>query len=150
MISNIIKEKKYNELLCSTFKIPLNSTTLIPYNFKNDLFNIIDYDDNKKIIVNDFSINYGIYLKTEFIFYLDDLFIGIYDNKYVVSFDESELSFNFVGDNESNWMENSYGWAKSNSMKFKTLCHENFGTPINNFYPEKAFSFEEIMKMSYK
>lgn len=88
------KRKKYNELLCSTFKIPLNSTTLIPYNFKNDLFNIIDYDDNKKIIVNDFSINYGIYLKTEFIFYLDDLFIGIYDNKYVVSL--MNLNFHLI------------------------------------------------------
>ena len=149
MISNIIKERKYNELLCSTFNIPLDSTKIIPYNFKTDLFDMIDYDDNKKIIINDFSVNYGIYLKTDFIFYLDNLFIGIYDSKYIVSFDESDLSFSFVGDNESNWIENSYGWAKKYSLDFKKLCYEHFGIPINQFHPEKAFSMDDIIKMSY-
>lgn len=150
MDSSIIKSNKYKETLSYCLKINENNLKLPDYTDINQtLFKLISYDENGSVIFDDRSLNYGILLKTEFIFYLDDLYIGVFDNKYFVSFNESDLSFDFIGDNESNWLEEAFGWSFRFSDIFMKECFKEFGIPIKKFNPY-SISKNFVISLSYK
>lgn len=147
---DIIKSKKYKEILCRCLNI--NEKKLIIPDY-SDISSIISerihYNKEGQVIFNEFSIDYGILLKTELIFFIDDVFIGVFDNKYIVSMKESDLSFIFAGDTESNWLEESFGWGYRFSNDFMNECFKNFGIPIKNF--DNSFLTESfLLSLSYK
>ena len=136
---NIIKSKKYKNILCRCLKV------------SEELLELPDYSDIPDLLFEDFvvhnDIDYSIFLKTEFIFFIDGVFIGVFDNKYIVSMRESDLSFEIVGDTESNWIEAAFGWGFQLSDLFMAECFKEFGIPIKKFneiyFNEKDFYNEQ-------
>ncbi len=136
---NIIKSKKYKNILCRFLKV------------SEELLELPDYSDIPDLLFEDFvvhnDIDYSIFLKTEFIFFIDGVFIGVFDNKYIVSMRESDLSFEIVGDTESNWIESAFGWGFQFSDLFMAECFKEFGIPIKKFneiyFNEKDFYYEQ-------
>jgi len=150
MNTEIIKSQKYKEILCKFLNINYEKIKLSDYSdIKDILLERVVYDNKGEVILNEFSIDYGIFLKTEFIFFIDDVFIGIFDNKYIVSMNESDLSFIFSGTTESNWLEESFGWGFRFFDLFMQECLKEFGTPIKKF--DRSFINDEfIYSVSYK
>ena len=108
----IIKSDKYKKILCECLETNEDNIKLPDISYiEQTLFKLLDFNSNGELIFNSNSIDYGILLKTEFIFFIDNVFIGIFDNKYIVSMREADLSFYFVGDTESNWLEDAFGWG---------------------------------------
>ena len=147
---DIIKSKKYKEILCRCLNINEKNLILPDYSdISSIIFERIHYNKEGLVIFNEFSIDYGILLKTELIFFIDDVFICVFDNKYIVSMKESDFSFIFSGDTESNWLEESFGWGYRFSNDFMNECFKNFGTPIKNF--DNSFLTERfLLSLSYK
>ncbi len=150
---NIIKSDKYKEILCECLNINEKKIKSPNYldiiDIKEILFERVLYDKEFNVILNEFSIDYGIFLKTEFIFFIDEVFIGVFDNKYIVSMRESDISFIFSGTNESNWLEESFSWGHNFSDLFMLECFKVFGIPIKKF--DRSFLNEQfIYSFSYK
>lgn len=150
MNTEIIKSQKYKKILCNCININEKKIKLPNYSDIRDiLLERVIYNNKGEVILNEFSIDYGIFLKTEFIFFIDDVFIGIFDNKYIVSMNESDLSFIFSGTTESNWLEESFGWGFRFSDLFMQKCLKEFEIPIKKF--DRSFINDEfIYSVSYK
>lgn len=134
MNSKIFKSQKYEEILFKCLKI------------NEDNIKLDDNSDIAEILYESFQvygdIDYYIFLKSEFIYSIDDVFICIFDNKYIVTLD-SDLEFMFVGDTESNWLEEAFGWGFHFSDIFMQECFKEFGTPIKKF--DKSFLTDEYL-----
>ena len=84
--------------------------------------------------------------KTEFLFFIDDIYIGILNYKhkeYIVSFQDHDLGYFIQGDTISNWPINTFGWVERNPEGFKHfqhMCFQLFSIPITKFEPYN-FSF---------
>lgn len=134
MINNeLMKRKEFKENLISVFELEkvFEEKTKYPRGFWKFL--------EKNMNPNDKDCDYYITLKmaekTELLFSIDGIPIGIFNNKYIVAFNESEVDFDIVGDTESNWMTNAFGWGKKEEPIFQKICFENFGVPIKDFDP---------------
>lgn len=150
MNTEIIKSQKYKKILCECLETNEDNIKLPDISYiEQTLFKLLDFNSNGELIFNSNSIDYGILLKTEFIFFIDNVFIGIFDNKYIVSMREADLSFYFVGDTESNWLEDAFGWGHQCSDLFMEECFKEFGIPIKKF--DSSFLSEQfIYSLSYK
>lgn len=134
MINNeLMKSKEFKEILIQTFELKdvFEEKAKYPRGFWKFLKENINKHGKDCYYYSTFKMAE----KTELIFTIDDIPIGIYDNKYIVAFIESDVDFDIVGDTESNWMSHAFGWGELEEPKFKELCFENFGIPIKEFNP---------------
>lgn len=75
------------------------------------------------------------YRAISWLYIIDDVYIGVYKNQYMVSYNESELDFEYNGNTESNWMPHTFGWAVEANLAFQQRCLELFNIPISTFDP---------------
>lgn len=137
MINNeLMKSKEYQDLLIQTFD--LKDVFEEKVVFTEDWIKFFKENSNPNASDNDFDMFRDLlntFQKTEFLFMIDEIIIGIYNNEYIVSFNEGDYGLDFQGDTESNWMSNTFGWGINEEPKFKEICLKNFGIPIKDFDP---------------
>lgn len=129
---DIMRSETYKKLLLQSFdfgeKIKFNN--IFPDEILNDIKSLIV----SKTIDDPYFRTLKIYDLVEFFIVFDDRYIGVFNNKYIICFDEHTLDFEFIGDTVSNWIEH---FAKHSYEKeinfFKLKCHEQFNIPVTDY-----------------
>jgi len=89
-----------------------------------------------------------IYEYVEFCMNINNKFIGVFNNKYIVLFDEGNLDFEFIGDTVSNWVQFAGSEIyKKEIESFQLLCYQKFHTPITVFDPYNHDIEKEIYSL---
>lgn len=141
----ILKLEQYQRILSALIG-EIKIITSLPEDII-DIFTpyLIQYNDGK--FDNSELMETAVLLnKTEFLFFIDDIYIGILNHKhkeYIVSFQEHDLGYFIQGDTISNWPINTFGWVERNPEGFKhfqDMCFQLFSIPITKFEPYN-FSF---------
>src|SRR5690606_1209598 len=103
MINNeLMKNKEYQELLIQTFNIEDCFEGNVV--FTEEWIKFFKENSDPNASADDFDLyrdDLEIFERIEFLFMIDNQIIGIYNNKYVVSFHEGNCIFTFGGDTES-------------------------------------------------
>jgi len=129
---DIMRSELYKNLLLQSFdfgeKIIFNN--IFPDDVLNDIQSLIASET-----IEDYAFKtLKIYDYVEFCIIFDDRYIGVFNNKYIICFDEHTLDFEFIGDTVSNWIEH---FAKHSYEKeinnFKLKCHEQFNIPVTDY-----------------
>jgi len=131
MIDNeLMKSEKFKKILIETFELKEAFKEKVV--FTEDWISF--FKDNKEDTESELLLKS--FIKTEFLFMIDELIIGVCDKKYVICFNEGDYSFEFCGNTESNWISNAFGWGKNNEPKFQDICLKEFKVPIKSFNSE--------------
>lgn len=128
----ILKSEEYKTILIKSFNIETCFENKVV--FTEDWIKF--FNENSGSTYHNDSLK--TFQKTEFLFTIDELIIGVFNNEYVVSFNEGDFGFEFGGDTESNWVSNLFGWGREDEPIFQKICFEKFGIPIKEFDPYDA------------
>lgn len=148
MIIDILKSKDYEELLIKSF----DYGQFIKFGnlFSEKTLKLIKKKIKSKEYPDAVYNTIKIYENVEFFMSIDEKCIGVFNNKYIVLFDDGYLDFEFIGDTVSNWVR----FAGSETYKdeinaFQILCNQKFNTPITVFDPLNT-DIEKEIKSLYK
>lgn len=145
-IVDILKSDEYKKLLIQSFEYG----KIIKF---GDFFSKKNIKPLEKMIksqdVNDRAYRIiKIYENVEFCMNINDKFIGVFNNKYIVLFDEGNLDFEFIGDTVSNWVQFAGSEIYKKEIKsFQLLCYQQFNTPITVFDPYNNDIEKEIYSL---
>jgi len=147
MIIDILKSKEYKELLIKSF----DYGQLIKFgNFFSEKNLKLIKKKIKSKTQDDAAYNtIKIYKNVEFCMSIDDKCIGVFNNKYIVLFDDAYLDFEFIGDTVSNWVRFAGSETYMSEIDaFQILCNQKFNTPITVFNPLNS-TIEKDVKSLY-
>lgn len=134
---DILKDKNYTNLLIEIFDMAscFEICTKLPKNLEEEFLSFHSKDlKNYNLLDAHFEVM-ETYKNISWLYIIDGIHIGVFKEKYMVSFNESELDFEFNGDSESNWIEHNFGWAVKDTPKFQEECFKRFGVPITTYDP---------------
>jgi hypothetical protein len=144
---DIMRSNEYKKILTTSFDMG-DQITFTDY-FPPDYFEILRTLVDTDTIYDNAFTSIKIAQNAEFCFVLEDKYIGVFQNKYIISFNKGPAGFDFIGDNISNWIDHFWHSSVDDNVDFKLKCYQQFNTPITK-YDEWDTSYVPLIEALFK
>lgn len=141
----IMRSDEYKEILTTSFD--MGDQLIFTDSFPPDYIDILRTLVGEETIYDNAFTSIKIAENAEFCFIFEDRHIGVFQDKYIISFDKGPASFDFIGDNISNWIDHFGPSSFDENEAFKIKCYQHFNTPISVFDPYSIEIEKEIYSL---